>query len=138
MIRFVVLLLYFIAKERNLFSFRVYNLQDGKRVRSYKGLMNDDNGYLIKLDIDQNGKFLATSCSNKCVYIWDLQSNECVASLCGHGEIVTDLKFSVDGSFLFAISGDRFVTKRKKLFSRSETLSSVAFSFGISLKLITT
>ncbi|CAF3449624.1 unnamed protein product [Rotaria sp. Silwood1] len=85
---------------------RVYNLQDGKRVRTCKGSMGDDTGYLIKIDIDTSGRYLATSCSNKCVYIWDTITTECIASLCGHSEIVTDLKFSQDGHYLYTISGD--------------------------------
>lgn len=71
--------------------------------------MHDETGYLIKIEIDRSGRYLATSCSNKCVYIWEIATNECVATLCGHGEIVTDLKFSHDGSQLYTISGDRFV-----------------------------
>ncbi|CAF2516221.1 unnamed protein product [Rotaria sp. Silwood2] len=85
---------------------RVYNTQDGKRVRTCKGSMSDDTGYLIKIDIDTSGRYLATSCSNKCVYIWDTVTTECVASLCGHSEIVTDIKFSHDGHHLYTISGD--------------------------------
>jgi WD40 repeat protein len=90
-----------------IFIFRVYNLQDGKRVRTCKGTIGDDTGYLIKIDIDTSGRYLATSCSNKYVYIWDTITSECVASLCGHSEIVTDLKFSQDGHHLYTISGDR-------------------------------
>ena len=82
-------------------------MQDGKRLRTCKGSMNDDTGYLIKIDIDGEGRFLATSCSNKCVYIWDINTSECLATLSGHGEIVTDLKFSCNGSHLYTISGDR-------------------------------
>ena len=70
--------------------------------------MSDDLGYLIKMDLDPSGRYLATSCSNKCVYIWETNTSECLASLCGHGEIVTDLKFSPDGSHLYTISGDRW------------------------------
>ncbi|UJR30309.1 hypothetical protein I4U23_017846 [Adineta vaga] len=85
---------------------RAYNLQDGKRVRTRKGTVGDDTGYLIKIDMDASGRYLATSCSNKYVYIWDTITSECVATLCGHSEIVTDLKFSQDGRHLFTISGD--------------------------------
>ncbi|CAF1482975.1 unnamed protein product [Adineta ricciae] len=85
---------------------RVYNLQDGKRVRTRKGTVGDDTGYLIKIDVDTSGRYLATSCSNKYVYIWDTITSECIATLCGHSEIVTDLKFSQDGRHLFTISGD--------------------------------
>lgn len=70
--------------------------------------MSDDTGYLVKIDIDSSGRYLATSCSNKYIYIWDTLTTECVASLCGHSEIVTDLKFSQDGHHLYTISGDRY------------------------------
>ncbi|CAF0798616.1 unnamed protein product [Didymodactylos carnosus] len=86
---------------------RVYNTLDGKRVRTCKGSVGDsDTGYLIKIDLHTSGRYVATSCSNKCVYIWDIISNECIASLCGHSEIVTDIKFSQDGNYLYTISGD--------------------------------
>ncbi|CAF1147995.1 unnamed protein product [Adineta steineri] len=85
---------------------RVYNLQDGKRVRTRKGTIGDDTGYLIKIDVDASGRYIATSCSNKCVYIWDTITSECVAALYGHSEVVTDLKFSQDGFYLYTISGD--------------------------------
>ncbi|CAF1617111.1 unnamed protein product, partial [Didymodactylos carnosus] len=57
-------------------------------------------------DLDASGRYVATSCSNKCVYIWDTMTNECVANLCGHSEIVTDIKFSQHGNYLYTISGD--------------------------------
>ncbi|CAF4185215.1 unnamed protein product, partial [Rotaria sordida] len=53
-----------------------------------------------------SGKCLATSCSNRCVYLWDATTAECIASLYGHGEIVTDLKFSNDGHHLYTVAGD--------------------------------
>ncbi|CAF3713690.1 unnamed protein product, partial [Rotaria sordida] len=86
---------------------RVYNTADGKRVRVSKGSVSDNAGYLIKIDIDASGRYIATSCSNKCVYVWDTITSKCIASLCGHSEIVTDLKFSHDGSHLYTTASDR-------------------------------
>ena len=92
--------------------------------------MNDDTGYLIKIDIDTSGRYLATSCSNKCVYIWDTITAESVASLCGHSEIVTDLKFSHDGHHLYTISGDRY-DRSKEFLRKIRTNILVVFSCGI-------
>jgi WD40 repeat protein len=88
--------------------FRVYNTEDGRRVQKWKDPTNDHAGYLIKIDIDSSGRYLATSCSNKCVYLWDMRTPEHIASLCGHAEVVTDLKFSHDGRRLYTIAGDRY------------------------------
>lgn len=79
---------YTISQDRMV---RVYSVKDGKKVKNFKGSLNED-GYLVKLAIDQNGNFLATSCSDKCVYIWDLNSNECIAQIYGHSEVFTQLQ----------------------------------------------
>ncbi|CAF2007169.1 unnamed protein product [Rotaria magnacalcarata] len=96
-------LIYTACQDRMI---RVYNTQSGKRVRICKGSIGDDNGYLSKIDIDASGRYLATSSTNKYVYLWDTKTSECVASLCGHGDIVTDLKFSHDGCHLYTTTGD--------------------------------
>ena len=58
------------------------------------------------MDINRNGTLLATSCTDKCVYIWDINTTECVAYLCGHSEVVTDLKFTTDQQHLITVSAD--------------------------------
>jgi WD40 repeat protein len=84
---------------------RTYSIKDGKKVRQFKGSLNED-GYLLKMDTDRSGSLLATSCTDKCVYVWDLNSSECVAYLYGHSEVVTDLKFTSDNQHLITVSGD--------------------------------
>jgi WD40 repeat protein len=37
-----------------------------------------------------------------------MKKPEYIASLCGHGEVVTDLKFSHDGRRLYTIASDRY------------------------------
>lgn len=88
--------------------FRVYNTEDGKRIQTWKDPTNDNTGSLIKIDIDASGRYLATSCSNKCVYLWDMKKPEYIASLRGHAQVVTDLKFSHDARRLYTIAGDRY------------------------------
>jgi WD40 repeat protein len=58
------------------------------------------------MDMDQNGTLLATSCTDKCVYIWDIVTNECVAYLYGHSEHISDLKFTHDNKHLITVSYD--------------------------------
>jgi hypothetical protein len=84
---------------------RSYSIKDGKKLRQFKGSLNED-GILLKMDIDKTGSMLATSCSDKSVYIWDLNTTECLAHICGHSEIVTDLKFSADSQTLITVGSD--------------------------------
>ena len=88
--------------------FRVYNIEDGKQIQTYECPTRDKDCYLIKIDIDASGRYLATSCSNKYIYLWDLKLQEYITSLCGHDKIVNDLKFSHDGRRLYSIASDRY------------------------------
>jgi WD40 repeat protein len=94
--------IYTISQDRMI---RAYSIKDGKRLRQFKGSLNED-GYLLKMDMDRAGNLLATSCTDKCVYIWDLNTCDCVAYICGHSEVVTDLKFTSDNQHLITVSGD--------------------------------
>uniref|UniRef100_A0A8C1VCC9 WD repeat domain 62 n=1 Tax=Cyprinus carpio TaxID=7962 RepID=A0A8C1VCC9_CYPCA len=91
------------CQDRNV---RVYNVQSGKMKKCFKGSLNDD-GTLLKVQLDPSGMFLATSCSDKNICIFDYASGECVATLFGHSEIVTGMKFSQDCRHLITVSGDR-------------------------------
>jgi WD40 repeat protein len=94
--------IYTISQDRII---RTYSIKDGKKLRQFRGSLNED-GYLLKMDIDRTGSLLATSCTDKCVYIWDINTTECVAYLCGHSEVVTDLKFTADQQHLITVSAD--------------------------------
>lgn len=94
--------IYTISQDRII---RTYSIKDGKKLRQFRGSLNED-GYLLKMDIDKTGSLLATSCTDKCVYIWDINTTECVAYLCGHSEVVTDLKFTSDNQHLITVSAD--------------------------------
>jgi len=94
--------IYTISQDRII---RTYSIKDGKKLRQFRGSLNED-GYLIKMDIDKTGQLLATSCTDKCVYIWDINTTECIAYLCGHSEVVYDLKFTHDNKHLITVSAD--------------------------------
>ena len=95
-------LIHTISQDRMI---RTYAIKDGKKLRQLRGSLNED-GYLIKMDTTGNGTLLATSCTDKCVYIWDLGSGECVAYIYGHSEVVQDLKFTSDSKRLITVSTD--------------------------------
>ncbi|TNM95702.1 hypothetical protein fugu_016785 [Takifugu bimaculatus] len=78
---------------------------NGKQKKFYKGSQGED-GTLIKVQIDPSGLFIATSCSDKNISIFDFYSGECVATMFGHSEIVTGMKFSSDCRHLITVSGD--------------------------------
>lgn len=93
------------CQDRNI---RVYNVKSGKMKKCFKGSMNDD-GTLLKVQLDPSGMFLATSCSDKNICVFDYESGECVATLFGHSEIVTGMKFSQNCRHLITVSGDSCV-----------------------------
>ncbi|NXG02942.1 MABP1 protein, partial [Sakesphorus luctuosus] len=90
------------CQDRNI---RVFNISSGKQKKLYKGSQGED-GTLIKVQTDPSGLYIATSCSDKNLSIFDFFSGECVATMYGHSEIVTGMKFSNDCKHLISVSGD--------------------------------
>ncbi|XP_070697776.1 mitogen-activated protein kinase-binding protein 1 [Pempheris klunzingeri] len=86
-------------------SIRIFNISNGKQKKLYKGSQGED-GTLIKVQIDPSGLYIATSCSDKNISIFDFYSGECVATMFGHSEVVTGLRFSSDCRHLITVSGD--------------------------------
>lgn len=84
---------------------RVYSVDSGKLMSTMKGTLSEE-GTLIKIAIDPSGQYFATSSTDKSLSIFDYQSGECVATSCGHSELITGLKFSVNGRTLISVSGD--------------------------------
>ncbi|XP_013885738.1 mitogen-activated protein kinase-binding protein 1 [Austrofundulus limnaeus] len=87
---------------------RVFNISNGKQKKLYKGSLSED-GSLLRVQIDPSGQFVATSCSNKNICIFDFYTGECVATMFGHSEIVTGMKFTNDCRHLISTSGDSCV-----------------------------
>lgn len=84
---------------------RMYDLDSGKLISSYKGSLSDD-GTLIKIAMDPSGLYFATSCTDKSLNLFDYKTGECVATAFGHSEVITGLKFSQNGRNLISVSGD--------------------------------
>ncbi|XP_067831226.1 mitogen-activated protein kinase-binding protein 1-like isoform X2 [Heptranchias perlo] len=90
------------CQDRNI---RIFNIGSGKQKKCFKGSQGED-GILLKVQMDPSGTFVATSCSDKNISIFDFYTGECVASMFGHSEIVTGMKFSNDCKYLITVSGD--------------------------------
>ncbi|XP_047677373.1 mitogen-activated protein kinase-binding protein 1 isoform X3 [Tachysurus fulvidraco] len=86
-------------------SIRIFNISNGKQKKIYKGSQGED-GTLIKVQMDPSGMYVATSCSDKSIHIFDFYTGECVATMFGHSEIVTGMKFTNDCKHLISVSGD--------------------------------
>ncbi|KAM4689984.1 mitogen-activated protein kinase-binding protein 1 [Rhinophrynus dorsalis] len=90
------------CQDRNI---RIFNISSGKQKKLYKGSQSED-GTLIKVQTDPSGLYIATSCSDKNLSIFDFYSGECIATMFGHSEIVTGMKFTNDCKHLISVSGD--------------------------------
>ena len=60
----------------------------------------------LQVVLDQSGIYAATSCTDKNMCIYDYYSGECMATMFGHSELVTGLRFTSDGRHLITVSGD--------------------------------
>ena len=89
------------CQDRNV---RVYTIGNGKHIKTFKGSVGDD-GTLIKVVLDRSGVYLATSCTDKTISIYDFHSGDCMATMFGHSELVTGLKFTNDCRHLISVSG---------------------------------
>lgn len=110
------------CQDRNV---RVYSVNSGKNTKCFKGSGGDD-GTLIKVSVpdnmykvldvpcllylqvslDRSGIYVATSCTDKSLSIYDYYSGECMATMCGHSELATGLRFTNDCRRLISASGD--------------------------------
>ncbi|XP_049613781.1 mitogen-activated protein kinase-binding protein 1-like isoform X3 [Syngnathus scovelli] len=117
---------------------RIFNVNNGKQKKLYKGSLSDD-GSLLRVQIDPSGQYVAASCSNKNISIFDFHTGECVATMFGHSEIVTSLRFTNDCKHLISVSGDSCIfvwrltpeltiSMRQKLFQLQQPFKSSAFS----------
>ncbi|XP_061381546.1 mitogen-activated protein kinase-binding protein 1-like isoform X3 [Danaus plexippus] len=90
------------CQDRNV---RVYSAAHGRHTKTFRGTTAED-GTLIKVALDSSGIYLATSSTDKLLSVYDYYSGECMATMYGHSEIVTGLKFTPDCQHLISASGD--------------------------------
>lgn len=61
---------------------------------------------MFQVVLDPSGIFVATSCTDKTLCVYDYYSGECMATMLGHSELVTGLRFTNDCKRLVSASGD--------------------------------
>ncbi|XP_071078858.1 mitogen-activated protein kinase-binding protein 1-like [Haliotis cracherodii] len=90
------------CQDRNV---RIYNIRTAKQKKNYKASLTDD-GVLLRIQLDPSGCYAATSCTDKNICIVDFYSGELVATMYGHSEIITGLKFMNDLKHMISVSAD--------------------------------
>ena len=73
--------------------------------RTFKA-SNSDDGTLIKVALDRSGIYADTLCTDKTVAIYDYYTGECMATMFGHSELVTGIRFTEDCKHLISVSGE--------------------------------
>ncbi|XP_035215773.1 mitogen-activated protein kinase-binding protein 1-like isoform X2 [Stegodyphus dumicola] len=117
------------CQDRNI---RVYSVMNGKHGRCFRGSQGED-GTLIKVVLDNSGTYLATSCTDKSLYLYDYNSGECLATMFGHSELVTGLKFTNNGRHLISVSGDGCIFLWRLPIDVTQTMLNKQISEGIGL-----
>ena len=84
---------------------RIYNIRTAKQKKNYKGSFTDD-GVLLRVQLDPSGSYAATSCSDKNICLLDFYTGELMATMYGHSEVITGVKFSNDLKHVISISAD--------------------------------
>jgi len=80
-------------------------MRNGKQRKCYSGSTSGE-GTIIRLELDPSSNYVATSSSDKVMNIYDFFSGECFASMYGHSEISTGIKFLNDMKHFVSVAGD--------------------------------
>ncbi|XP_070180753.1 mitogen-activated protein kinase-binding protein 1-like isoform X2 [Littorina saxatilis] len=90
------------CQDRNV---RVYNMATAKQKKNYRASLGDE-GTLLRIQLDPSGTYAATSCTDKNVCVLEFYTGELTASVFGHSEITTGLRFTNDLKHLISVSAD--------------------------------
>jgi len=84
---------------------RIYNMRNGKQKKCYNASTSNE-GTLLRLELDPSSNFVATSSSDKSLSMYDFFSGECIATIYGHSEISTGIKFLNDMKHFVSVAAD--------------------------------
>ena len=84
---------------------RVYNMATAKQKKNYRASAGDE-GTLLRLQLDPSGTYVATSCTDKNLCVLEFYTGELTATVFGHSEITTGLRFTNDLKHLISVSAD--------------------------------
>ena len=81
----------------------VYDSNTGAVVRTIPSLSDAD---ILKIELDKSGLLLATASQDRILRLYNFATGELLASMAGHAELLTSVKFSANGTSLISASGD--------------------------------
>lgn len=81
----------------------VHDIKSGALLRT---IATQSDADILKLEIDSSGLLLATASQDRLLRLYNFATGELLASMAGHSEIITGVKFTPDGSQVISISGD--------------------------------
>ncbi len=110
------------------FAIELWTLADGTHLR-LEGHQGQING------LAHHDGLLASASWDGSVGLWDLASGAQIASLTGHGGIVTDVAFSPDGTLVYSASADGTV-RVWSVAERAEQRQLVNHGFGVNKLLL--
>jgi len=70
-------------------------------------------GELYKCDIDPSGTYICACGFDKMIHVLDFFSGEVIFQVPAHSELITGVKFSPDGRYIFSIGGDGCIMQWK-------------------------
>ncbi len=86
----------------------IWSMATGNLARTYSpgGGGSGDWGEMYKVDLDPTGIYAAICSFDKYIRLFDFYSGRCLCKVSGHSELVTGVRFSLDGRRLISIGGD--------------------------------
>lgn len=102
----------------------IFDIATGKLFKSIAPPSAEDQsameGSLIHISLDPSLTFVVTAGTDKRVRLHDLDNGNCIASVGGHSEMITSVRFTEDCQRVISTSGDGciFVWKLDKQFSK--------------------
>jgi WD40 repeat protein len=84
---------------------KIFNVEDGKFIRSFEGHTHHVLGVSWRAD----GRWLVTSGADNVIKVWDVRTGDQRRTIGGFGKEVTAISFVADGDNVVASSGDKTV-----------------------------
>lgn len=100
----------------------IHDIINGKIVKSHPLPSTEESlidGSLIHISLDNSCSFAVTAGTDKRIRMHDLDNGNCIASVGGHSELITAVKFTTDCRRIISTSGDSciFVWRLEKHFA---------------------
>ena len=109
----------------------LFDTKNHKNIASFSILDNPDFHILSDVDFSHDSKLVAASCSNKIIYIWNVNTKELESKLTGSPDHIKNIVFPPDSNTLISTESDQAYTiwdlKTKKPIKRIRTKNNINF-----------